>query len=43
MRLEKLFGENDWFGGRNVLFVGDLLKLQTVDGNPVFEEKNVFV
>ena len=37
MRLEELFGANDWFGGRNVLFVGDLLQLQPVNGSPVFE------
>ena len=27
----------EWFGSRNVLFVGDLLQLQPVSGNPVFE------
>ena len=37
MRLEELFGASDWFGGRNVLFVGDLLQLQPVNGSPVFE------
>ena len=37
MRLEELFGGNDWFGERNVLFVGDLPQLQPVNGNPVFE------
>ena len=37
MRLEELFGGNDWFGEKNVLFVGDLLQLQPVNGNPVFE------
>jgi len=26
LRLEELFGEHDWFGERNVLFVGDLLQ-----------------
>ena len=24
-RLQELFGGDDWFGGRNILFVGDLL------------------
>ena len=37
MRLEELFGASEWFGGRNVLFVGDLLQLQPVNGSPVFE------
>ena len=36
LRLVELFGEHDWFGGRNVLFVGDLLKLQPVNGCPMF-------
>ena len=38
LRLEELFGRHDWFGGRNVLFVGDLLQLQPVNGSPVFEK-----
>ena len=25
LRLEELFGSNDWFGGKNILFVGDIL------------------
>ena len=37
MKLEELFGASDWFGGRNVLFVGDLLQLQPVNGSPVLE------
>ena len=37
MRLEELFGGGEWFGSRNVLFVGNLLQLQPVSGNPVFE------
>ena len=36
--MEELFGGNEWFGGKNVLFVGDLLQLQPVNGNPVFEK-----
>ena len=38
MRLEELFNEGEWFGARNMLFVGDLLQLQPVSGNPVFEK-----
>lgn len=37
LRLEELFGGNEWFGGRNILFVGDLLQLPPVSGNPVYE------
>ena len=37
LRLEELFGSNDWFGGKNILFVGDILQLQPVNGSPVFE------
>ena len=33
MRLEELFGGGEWFG-----FVGDLLQLQPVSGNPVFDK-----
>ena len=36
LRLEELFGGNEWFGARNMLFVGDILQLQPVDGTPVF-------
>jgi len=25
LRLEELFGGNEWFGARNMLFVGDIL------------------
>ena len=27
LRLEELFGTNEWFGSKNMLFVGDLLQL----------------
>ena len=37
MRLEELFGSDQWFGGRNMLLFGDVLQLQPVNGNPVFE------
>ena len=35
--MSELFGSDTWFGGMNVLFVGDLLQLQPVNGNPIFE------
>ena len=38
LRMQELFGGDEWFGGKNVLFVGDLLQLQPVNGNPVFEK-----
>ena len=38
LRLEELFGGNEWFGSRNMLFVGDLLQLQPVSGTPAFEK-----
>ena len=38
LRLEELFGTNEWFGSKNMLFVGDLLQLPPVNGNPVFEK-----
>jgi len=38
LRLEELFGGNEWFGARNMLFVGYILQLQPVNGMPVFEK-----
>ena len=38
LRLEEMFGGNDWFGSKNVMFVGDLLLLPPVSGNPVFDK-----
>ena len=38
MRLEELFRGGEWFGSKNVLFVGDLFQLQPVSGNPVFDK-----
>ena len=38
MRLEELFGSSEWFGSRNMLFLGDLLQLPPVHGNPGFEK-----
>ena len=37
LRLQELFGGDEWFGGRNILFVGDLLQLPPVNGAPIFE------
>ena len=37
LRLEELFGTNEWFGSKNMLFVGDL-QLPPVNGNHVFEK-----
>ena len=37
LRLEELFGSQEWFGCKSMLFVGDLLQLQPVNGHPVFE------
>ena len=38
LRLEEIFATGDWFGSKNVLFVGDLLQLQPVNGCPVFQK-----
>ena len=38
LRLEELFGGDERFGCRNMMFVGDLLQLQPVNGNPVFQK-----
>ena len=37
MRLEELFGGEEWFGCRNMMFVGDFLQLQPANRNPVFQ------
>ena len=36
LRLEEVFGTDNWFGSVNILFVGDLLQLPPVNGAPVF-------
>ena len=37
LRLEEIFGDSsNWFGSTNVLFVGDILQLPPVNGQPVF-------
>ena len=37
LRLKELFGGDELFGSRNMLFVGDILLLQPVSGSAVFE------
>ena len=37
LRLEEVFGTDNWFESMNILFVGDLLQLPPVNGTPVFE------
>ena len=37
LRLDELFGGDDWFASKNMLFVGDLLQLQPANGNPIYE------
>ena len=38
MRLEDIIGTDEWFGSKNILFVGDLLQLPPVNGRPVFNK-----
>ena len=40
LRLEELYGGTEWFGSINVMFVGDLLQLPPVNGDPVFCKLN---
>ena len=40
LRLDEIFAKDEWFGGVNVLFVGDILQLQPVNGAAVFEKVN---
>ena len=37
LHLDEIFARDEWFGGVNVLFVGDILQLPPVNGTPVFE------
>jgi len=36
LRLQELFGNTNWFGSKNVLFVGDIMQLPPVNGSPVY-------
>uniref|UniRef100_A0A1X7U6V7 Uncharacterized protein n=1 Tax=Amphimedon queenslandica TaxID=400682 RepID=A0A1X7U6V7_AMPQE len=38
MRLEDIFGTDEWFESKNILFVGYLLQLPPVNGRPVFKK-----
>ena len=40
LRLAEVFGGDEWFGSRNVLFIGDFLQLPPVNGQSVFEKLN---
>uniref|UniRef100_A0A1X7TKF0 ATP-dependent DNA helicase n=1 Tax=Amphimedon queenslandica TaxID=400682 RepID=A0A1X7TKF0_AMPQE len=37
MCLEDIFGTNEWFGSKNILFAGYFLQLPPVNGRPVFK------
>ena len=37
LRLDEIFGKDEWFGGVNVLFVGDILQLPPVNSALVFD------
>ena len=37
LRLQELFGGDQWFGSMNILFVGDILQLPPVNGSMVFQ------
>ncbi|KAL5457558.1 hypothetical protein EMCRGX_G034829 [Ephydatia muelleri] len=44
LRLDELFGSDQWFGSMNVLFFGDLLQLPPVNGSMVFQNiSNKFI
>jgi hypothetical protein len=40
LRLDEIYAKDQWFGGLNVLFVGDILQLPPVNGASVFERIN---
>ena len=37
LRLDEIFSSDQWFGGKTMLFVGDILQLPPVNGVPVFQ------
>ena len=37
LRLDEILGQDKWFGGVNMLFVGDILQLPPANGAPVFD------
>ncbi len=37
LRLDEIYGGDEWFGGKTMLFVGDILQLPPVNGAPVFQ------
>ena len=37
LRLEEIFGGEQWFGGKTMLFVGDILQLPPVNGVPIYQ------
>ena len=37
LRLEEIFGADEWVGGKTVLLVGDILQLPPVNGTPMFQ------
>ena len=39
--LDEIFARDQWFGGVNILFEGDILQLPPVNGAPVFERKSI--
>uniref|UniRef100_A0A1X7VSF0 Uncharacterized protein n=1 Tax=Amphimedon queenslandica TaxID=400682 RepID=A0A1X7VSF0_AMPQE len=38
MRINDLFKSDEWFCGKSVLFIGDILPLPPVRGKPVFDK-----
>ena len=36
LRLNELYGDTEWFGSKNIIFLGDLLQLEPVGGEPVY-------
>ena len=36
VHLQEIFGGDKWFGGKTMLFVGDILQFHPVNGTPAF-------